>query len=113
MLRSIESAAAKRMAATCFAWALAMSAGSAFAADAGDNATWKDGKHVYDKVCGYCHDDGRVGPELLGRQLPAAYAAAIVRHGFRAMPAFPASYIDDASLQKVGEFIATAPAPKK
>lgn len=79
-------------------------------ARAGGNGQWQGGEHVYAKVCGHCHEAG-IGPAIKGRQLPPAYIQAIVRHGFRAMPAFPASYIDDASLQAVGEYIQASPAP--
>lgn len=73
---------------------------------------WRGGENVYEKVCGHCHEAG-IGPQIKGRPLPPAYITAIVRHGFSAMPAFPASFIDDASLQAVGEYIQSSPAPLK
>lgn len=79
-------------------------------ASAEGDGKWRGGKNVYEKVCGHCHDIG-VGPELFGRGLPPEYITAIVRNGFRAMPAFTASYIDDKSLQQVGEYIQKSPAP--
>lgn len=66
---------------------------------------WKDGAEVYDKVCGYCHEDGKVGPPLLGRSLPPVYVQQVVRNGNRAMPAFRSAEIDDASLAKLADFI--------
>ncbi|NVK41872.1 MAG: cytochrome c [Oceanospirillaceae bacterium] len=72
--------------------------------------TWRDGEQVYAKVCGHCHEKG-IGPVIKGRSLPPSYISAIVRHGFRAMPAFRASFIDDASLAAVAEFVGNSPAP--
>jgi len=73
---------------------------------------WGSGKALYDKVCGYCHaPEVGVGTVLAGRNLPEPYIRAIVRSGLNAMPAFPASYIDDASLAEVAEYLATLPAP--
>ena len=66
---------------------------------------WKDGAEVYTKVCAYCHEGGPVGPQIRGRELPAAYIRTVVRSGFRAMPAFRASEIDDESLAKLAEYI--------
>ncbi|MBM7456633.1 mono/diheme cytochrome c family protein [Oceanisphaera litoralis] len=87
---------------------------TAFSASASGDGQWKGGEHVYQKVCGHCHEtNGEIGPVLAGRGLPPAYISAIVRQGFRAMPAFPASFIDDASLQQVGEYIQQLPAPAK
>lgn len=50
-----------------------------------------------------------MGPSLGGRGLPEEYIKAIVRNGFNAMPAFPASYVDDESIAKVTEYVATLP----
>jgi cytochrome c5 len=47
----------------------------------------RSGELVYQTICQYCHETG-VGPELGLRQLPAVYTTHVVRHGFRAMPAF-------------------------
>ena len=52
----------------------------------------------------------QVGPVITGRQLPPQYISAVVRNGFRAMPAFPASFIDDKALQQVAEYISKTPA---
>ncbi len=66
---------------------------------------WKDGAEVYAKVCTYCHEGGPVGPQIRGRELPAAYIRMVVRSGLRAMPAFRAAEIDDESLAKLAEYI--------
>ncbi|MCC2681285.1 MAG: cytochrome c, class [Nitrosospira multiformis] len=66
---------------------------------------WKNGAEVYAKICGYCHEDGKVGPLILGRELPPAYIRAVVRNGSRAMPPFRFSEIDDESLTKLAEYI--------
>ncbi|MFK0090481.1 c-type cytochrome [Pseudomonas sp. NPDC090755] len=99
--------AVRRTVNACLALPLLLLAGTA-AAD-GDGV-WKGGENVYAKVCGHCHE-AQVGPALKGRQLPPPYINAIVRNGFRAMPAFPASFIDDNALQQVAEYLSASPAP--
>jgi mono/diheme cytochrome c family protein len=80
------------------------------AAQAESEPQWRSGQYLYDNVCGHCHaPEVNVGPSLGGRGLPEAYIKAIVRNGFNAMPAFPASYVDDESIAKVTEYIATLP----
>lgn len=69
---------------------------------------WINAEETYNKICAYCHDVG-VSPELKGRQFPAAVIEYIVRNGNRAMPAFPASFIDDASLKALAEYIEKSP----
>ncbi|WXL25481.1 cytochrome c [Ectopseudomonas mendocina] len=93
--------------AACLALPMALMSTTA---SADGDGVWKGGANVYAKVCGHCHDAG-VGPVIKGRQLPPEYIQAIVRNGFRAMPAFTASYIDDKSLQQVAEYIQKSPAP--
>jgi mono/diheme cytochrome c family protein len=93
--------------ATCLALPFVLLSANAFAEGDG---VWRGGENVYEKICGRCHEIG-VGPVIKGRQLPPEYIQAIVRNGFRAMPAFPASYIDDKSLLQVGEYIQKSPAP--
>lgn len=81
-------------------------------AKAQESSQWSSGKALYDKVCGYCHDPAAgVGTILAGRVLPEAYIRMIVRNGFNAMPAFPASFIDDKALAQVAGYLATLPAP--
>src|SRR5690606_35795215 len=65
----------------------------------GDQAPqWRNGKEVYDKVCGLCHKPSvGVGTVLEGRELPVEYLKFIVRNGLNAMPAFPDSHVDDQS----------------
>lgn len=99
--------AVRRTVNTCLALPLILLATTA-AAD-GDGV-WKSGENVYAKVCGHCHE-AQVGPQLKGRQLPPPYISAVVRNGFRAMPAFPASFIDDKALQQVAEYLSTTPTP--
>ena len=64
---------------------------------------------TYAKVCGFCHDAG-VGPAILGRELPVAYIENVVRHGFRAMPSFRSSEIDNAALASVARWVFQSPA---
>lgn len=87
-----------RMACFVVGTGLIVGAGSAGAAQ------WRDGAHVYEKVCRYCHE-ANVGPVLQGRSLPTEYIQRVVRHGNRAMPAFRPSEIDDAALADVARLI--------
>lgn len=82
------------------------------AAWAGPNDSWKNGEEIYTKVCGYCHQTG-IGPVIKGRRLPAEYTTRVVRYGFRAMPAFPASFIDDQALRGVANYISKSTADRK
>lgn len=99
--------ALRRAVTSCLALPLILLAGTACADGDG---VWKSGENVYAKVCGHCHE-GQVGPQIKGRQLPPAYISAVVRNGFRAMPAFPASFIDDNALQQVGDYLQKSSAP--
>jgi len=63
-----------------------------------------NGERVYAKVCTHCHDSG-VAPVIRGRNLPPILITTFVRRGSRAMPAFRASEIDDATLQQLAEFV--------
>lgn len=100
---------AKRTLATCIVLPLALL--SLSAAAEGDGK-WRGGENVYAKVCGHCHEPSAgIGPMIKGRQLPPEYIAAIVRHGFRAMPAFTSVYIDDTALRHVAEYVSQASAP--
>lgn len=84
---------------------------TSFAASAASDSPWESGEQVYAKICGHCHETaGDIGPVLAGRDLPPAYITSIVRNGFRAMPAFPASFVDDEALQQVSEYIQKLPA---
>lgn len=69
-----------------------------------DNNQQAGGKNVYDTICQHCHETG-VGPVIKGRQLPVEYITHIVRHGFRAMPAFPEPYISNEDLNLLGQYI--------
>lgn len=81
-------------------------------AQAQDASQWGSGKNVYDKVCAHCHSpEVGVGPVIGGRGLPEAYIQTIVRNGFNAMPAFPASHIDDESIAQLTKYLSTLPAP--
>lgn len=67
---------------------------------------------TYAKVCSYCHDKG-IGPAIVGRQLPAVYIENVVRHGFRAMPSFRPTEIDNAALASVARWVSESAAAKK
>lgn len=82
-------------------------------AQAQDESQWSSGKELYESVCGYCHEpEVGVGTVLAGRELPELYVRAILRSGLNAMPAFPASFIDDESIALVAEYLASLPAPE-
>lgn len=108
-MASFMRSPAKRTFAACVALPLALL--SLSAAAEGDGK-WHGGENVYAKVCGHCHEPSAgVGPMIKGRQLSPEYITAIVRHGFRAMPAFTSVYIDDTALRQVAEYVSKAPAP--
>lgn len=107
MSPTFNSLAVKRSFAACLALPLLALASGAFAGNA--DGTWKGGANVYEQVCGRCHETG-IGPVIKGRQLPPPYIVAVARNGLRAMPAWPASFIDDHSLQQVADYISTSPA---
>ena len=65
---------------------------------------------IYAKVCGYCHAT-RVGPVLLGRDLPLDYVMMTVRSGRNAMPSFRPSEISNAELAGLAHWIAHSKAP--
>ena len=73
---------------------------------------WRDGAHVYQKICHYCHDTG-VGPVLKGRELDVDYIRHVVRHGQRAMPAFRPSELDAKDLARLAQTIHDSPGSKK
>ncbi|MEX5219560.1 MAG: cytochrome c [Nitrospira sp.] len=82
-------------------------AGAAWAAPqrpAEQGFAWKDGAEVYTKVCALCHETN-TGPAIRGRGLDPMYIRLITRNGYRAMPAFRASEIDDEVLEKLAEYI--------
>ena len=88
---------------------LACVANTAHAQAAGQ---WKDPATLFKSTCAYCHDQSLVkgiGPELLGRGLPAATVAHFVRHGVGAMPAFPEAQISPSELAQLGAWIAQSP----
>ena len=71
---------------------------------------WRSGAELYNNVCGYCHKpEVGVVTVLQGRELPVEYLKVMVRNGFNAMPAFPASYVDDAALAELSKYLASLP----
>lgn len=86
---------------------------AASGAQADSSGKWQNGQEVYDKVCRYCHE-ANVGPAIVGRNLPPDYIKNVVRNGNRAMPAFRASEINDATLAEVVKLVNTgAPGARK
>lgn len=87
--------------------AIGLSAAEARAQAAGQ---WKDGAHVYAKICANCHETG-VGPVIKGRQdLAPDYYQFVVRNGLRAMPAFRITDIDQPVLKQLSEMLPQTPA---
>lgn len=70
---------------------------------------WQDGSQVYAKVCSYCHDTS-IGPAIKGSDKPVEYIRYVIRNGFRAMPAFRGSEIDDEELQSLADYIKSSAA---
>ena len=67
---------------------------------------WRDGEHLYSRLCQYCHETG-VGPALWGRELTSDYVVATARQGKAAMPAFRFTEIDDRTLRSLGDIVAS------
>jgi len=65
---------------------------------------------IFAKVCGYCHST-RVGPVLLGRNLPPEYIEMTARSGRNAMPSFRQSEISNAELAGLARWIAHSRPP--
>ncbi|GEM_PF-5571821 len=65
---------------------------------------------VFEQTCMACHATG-VGPVITGRDLPADAVKLFVRNGNRAMPAFTEAMIDEATLDRVAQIVATSKAP--
>lgn len=103
----LHGAIARRVLVAGAALPLAWLAPSAHA-----ESQWGSGQNLYNKLCGYCHKpEVGVGPVLEGRGLPEAYVRSVVRSGFNAMPAFPASYVDDESIAQLVEYLSSLPPP--
>lgn len=90
---------------------IVLAAAIALPAGASPNGVWTSSQEAYEKNCARCHLTG-VGPELRGRALPPEYIRLIARNGNLAMPAFPHSAIDDATLDGVARLIAASKLPK-
>lgn len=98
-------------ASVVLAAALALPVGAAPTPAATPAGRWKSPQEAWEKTCSRCHLTG-VGPELRGRALPPEYIQQVVRNGMLAMPAFPHSAIDDATLNGVARLVSTSKMPK-
>ena len=67
------------------------------------------GEQTYKTICGRCHEVG-IGPDFKGRKLPTTFIVTMARSGFQAMPAFPMSHVDDATLLETAQYIENLPA---
>lgn len=114
-------------------WVLAMPAVAQTAADTAPAATteatteaapdlnetldsrraFTDGAAAWNKVCSRCHTVAgesnplSVGPDLSVNEYDADTVKFFVRNGHLAMPAFPGSALDDATLDELAAYIAT------
>lgn len=96
-----NSLAVKWTFAACTTLSMALLALPAYTEDSNNLS---EGENTYVKVCGHCHDT-EIGPVIKGRQLTPEYINYVVRHGFRAMPAFPEPYITNEDLKYLGQYI--------
>jgi len=77
--------------------AMALASGIALADSSGK---WNNGKEVYDKVCGYCHEPNPgLGPNIRGAH--PRDVRERVRNGHRAMPPFRQTEIDEQALAQL------------
>ncbi|MFA7320170.1 MAG: cytochrome c [Dokdonella sp.] len=107
MKRPRDSMSLKKILVTGATLSLAM---LVMPAQAEGQPQWRSGADLYNNVCGYCHKpEVGVGTVLQGRELPVEYLKIMVRNGFNAMPAFPASYVDDAALGELSKYLASLP----
>ena len=65
---------------------------------------FETGEEAFNKVCGRCHVTG-VGPDLSEGEYDLDSVTHFVRNGYLAMPAFPQSSIDDATLAEIATYI--------
>ncbi len=65
---------------------------------------------VFEQTCMSCHATG-VGPIITGRDLPPDAVKMFVRNGNGAMPAFTEAMIDNETLDRVAQLVATSKAP--
>ncbi len=89
--------------------ALALSATSVGAQDVparlDDIKEFASGQEAWEKVCARCHLSG-VGPDLSLVEYDVDTLRFFVRNGQLAMPAFPESAIDDATLAGIADYVA-------
>lgn len=91
----------RHAALVCGGLALAFISSTALADSAGK---WNNGKEVYDKVCGYCHEPNPgLAPNIKGTHPNDVRER--VRKGHRAMPPFRQTEIDDQALAQLIDFL--------
>ena len=77
-----------------------------------DRASFANGESVWNKVCARCHtvENGQqefsVGPDLSKNEYDPDTVKFFVRNGYLAMPAFPESALDDATLDDLAAYLA-------
>ena len=108
---SILSKCATFGAALVVALALPADAAPPAPARNGQSGQWASPQVLWEQTCARCHTTG-VGPARRGRARPQEYVVSVVRNGMLAMPAFPHSAIDDASLSDIARFVSTSRLPK-
>ncbi|MBQ0711308.1 cytochrome c [Ochrobactrum sp. AP1BH01-1] len=103
-------------------WLLAMPAIAQEAAEAAppdlaetldQRRSFASGEDTWNKVCARCHtvdgeaDARSVGPDLSPNEYDADTLRFFIRNGHLAMPAFPGSALDDATIDDLAAYIAT------
>ncbi|MGI9556444.1 MAG: c-type cytochrome [Solirubrobacterales bacterium] len=87
-----------------------------YGSEEGADETTEEGKALFKENCGSCHTlaaagtTGTIGPSLDGAGVSADDAATIVTDGRGSMPSF-GGQLDEAQIQAVAEFVASASAP--
>jgi mono/diheme cytochrome c family protein len=81
-----------------------------------DAAAVERGRALYQRVgCYQCHNysgnGGLAGPRLAPNPPPAPLFARAVRNPVGAMPAYPASILDDAGVADIRAYLASLPPP--
>jgi mono/diheme cytochrome c family protein len=77
-----------------------------------DTPSFASGEDAWNKVCARCHtvegkaSDLSVGPDLSKVPYDPDTIAYFVRNGFLAMPSFPESTLDNATLADLAKYIA-------
>jgi mono/diheme cytochrome c family protein len=97
---------------------LLLTGGTAVADEASLSAQELQGKHLYDRICIYCHGPGVWGTNRLAKRLdkdhallenrtdlPASAIRAIVRSGVGSMPPMRRTELSDADVEAIAAYL--------